>query len=104
MNLSSSSLFIKINEATTVASVYALAAFMGGDAAHVGTSSTNAVGLANSFEFVNNLINITTGAALTARPAGNGVVPQAAIYTLGNILSSCVNSDGTGTPCGALFA
>jgi hypothetical protein len=48
--------FITINEVTTVASVYALAAFMGGDAAHVGTSSTNAVGLANSFALVNNLV------------------------------------------------
>jgi hypothetical protein len=97
-------LFISINETTTVASVYALSAFMGGDATHVGTSSTNAVGLANSFEAVNNLVNITTGAALAKTPAGNGVAPQGAIDTLGNILSACVNSDGTGAPCGGLFA
>jgi hypothetical protein len=50
-------LFISINETTTVASVYSLSAFMGGDATHVGTSSTNAVGLANAFEAVNNLVN-----------------------------------------------
>ena len=95
--------FISINEVTTVASVYALAAFMGGDATHLGTSSTNAVGLANSFQLVNNLVSTTSGAALSVTPAGNGTVPQAAINTLGNILASCVNSDGTGTPCGALF-
>jgi streptogramin lyase len=44
------------------------------------------------------------GAALAKTPAGNGVVSQCAINTLGNILSACVNSNGTGTPCGGLFA
>ncbi|HWW96180.1 MAG TPA: NHL repeat-containing protein [Edaphobacter sp.] len=96
--------FISINEVTTVASVYALAAFMGGDATHVGASGTNVIGLANSFGLVNNLVNTTTGAALMVTPAGNGTPPQAAINTLGNIVASCVNSDGTGTPCSALFA
>ena len=56
--------FISINEVTTVASVYALAAFMGGDVTHLGTSSTNAVRLANSFQLVNNLVSTTSGAAL----------------------------------------
>ena len=96
--------FISINEVTTVASVYALAAFMGGDATHVGTSSTNAVGLANAFQIVNNLVNTTTGAALSVTPAGNGTPPQAAINTLGNIVASCVNSTGTTGPCIALAA
>src|SRR5277367_6585530 len=41
--------FLTVNEVTTVASVYALAAFMGGDAVHLGTSNKNAMGLANSF-------------------------------------------------------
>ena len=95
--------FLTVNEVTTVASVYALAPFMGGDAAHVGTSSTNAMGLANSFALVNNLVNTSTGAALAATPAGNGVVPQGTINTLGNILASCVNSAGVGSPCSALF-
>ncbi len=96
--------FISINEVTTVASVYALAAFMGSDATHLGTSSTNAVGLANSFQMVNNLVNTTTGAALSVTPAGNGTPPQAAINTLGNIVASCVNSTGTTGPCIALAA
>jgi hypothetical protein len=94
--------FITINEVTTVASVYALAPFMGGDATHLGTSSTNAVGLANAFLTVNNLVNTTTGTALSVTPAGNGTPPQAAINTLANIVASCVNSDGTGSPCAAL--
>jgi hypothetical protein len=95
--------FLTINEVTTVASVYALAAFMGGDAVHLGTSNKNAMGLANSFALVNNLVNTATGTALAATPAGNGVVPQGTINTLGNILASCVNSTGVGSPCSALF-
>ncbi len=95
--------FIWINEVTTVASVYSLSAFMGGDATHVGASSTNAVGLANSFAMVNNLVSTATGAALATTPAGNGTAPQAAMNTLGNILAACVNSTGVGSPCSALF-
>ena len=93
---------ISINEVTTVASVYALSAFMDGDATHVGTSSTNTAGLANSFQLVNNLVNTATGAALPVTPAGNGTPPQATINTLANIVASCVNSDGAGTACTGL--
>ncbi|CAN5716318.1 hypothetical protein BH10ACI4_BH10ACI4_37080 [soil metagenome] len=95
--------FLSINEVTTVASVYALAPFMGADAAHIGASSTNAIGLANAFRLVKNLVDTTAGTALAATPAGNGVAPQTATNTLGNILASCVNSDGAGSPCTALF-
>jgi hypothetical protein len=95
--------FILIDEATTVASVYSLAPFMGGDATHLGTSSTNAVGMANSFALVNNLVNTTTGQALSATPSGNGVAPQTTLNTLANILAACVNSTGVGSPCSALF-
>jgi hypothetical protein len=94
--------FIGVNEVTTVASVYALAAFIGADAAHVGTSSTNAVGLSNAFQLVNNLVNTTTGTALATTPSGNGTVPQAAINTLANIIASCVNSTGIGGACATL--
>jgi hypothetical protein len=96
--------FVSVNEVTTVASVYALAAFMDGSAAHVGTSSTNATGLANSFELVNNMVNTGNGMALSVTSAGNGTVPQATINTLADILAPCINSDGTGAPCSALFA
>jgi len=94
--------FITINEVTTVASVYALSAFMGVNATQVGTSSTNVVGMANSFALVNNLVNTTTGTALAMTPSGNGTVPQAKINTLGNIVAACVNSNGTGTSCNEL--
>lgn len=96
--------FIFINEATTVASVYALSPFMGADVAHVGTSSTNVTGLANAFQMVNNLVSTMTGEALAATPAGTGTSPQTTVNTLANIVAACVNSDGTGTPCSGLFA
>ena len=69
---------------------------------HLGTSSTNAIGLANSFQAVNNLVNTATGGALAITPAGNGTAPQAKINTLANIVASCVNSTGIGNPCAAL--
>ena len=96
-------LFISIDEVTTVASVYSLAPFMGGDATHLGTSSANMVGLANSFALVNNLVNTTTGQALSATPSGNGVAPQTTLNALANVLAACVNSTGVGSPCSALF-
>jgi hypothetical protein len=96
--------FIWINEVTTVASVYAMSGFMAGDATHVGASNTNAIGIANAIGLVNNLVDPTAGAALTTTLAGNGTAPQTTINALGNVLAACVNSDGTGTACSALFA
>ena len=84
--------FITINEVTTVASVYALAAFMGGDASS-GDSCTNTIGLANSFQAVNNLVNTTAGSALAITPAGNGTAPQAKLNTLANIVA-CMREFG----------
>ena len=93
--------FIDIDEVTTVASVWALAPFLG-PGAQVGTSSTNAQGLANAFANANNLADLATGAAPgTSAPAG-AVIPVAKIYTLANIVAACINSDGT-TACKPLF-
>jgi hypothetical protein len=109
--------FITINEVTTVASAYALSGFMK-DYAHVGTSTGNYQGLANAMATVNNLVNIGTGVALSVTPAyatqATGTtpvtfassVPQAEIYTLANILASCVNTNGAGGSsgnCSGLF-
>lgn len=94
------SMFITINEVTTVASVYALAAFMDGSTNHVSASSANLSGLANAFQMVNSLVDTSTGMALP----GNGVARQATIDTLADILAACVNSNGTGAPCSTLFA
>src|SRR5208282_6420564 len=47
---------ININEVTTVATEFALAG-LSTDHLHVGTSSTNIVGLTNAFATVNNLVS-----------------------------------------------
>ncbi len=100
----SPSLFINLNEVTTVAAAYALTGFFSADAAHLGTSATNGAGLANAFNTSFNLVDLASGAALAETPANTAVVPQGTINALANLLSTCVNSDGTGTPCTDLFA
>ncbi len=106
----SSSTFIWIDEVSTVAAAYAFSGFAI-DATHVSSSGTAPAqtGIANAFANAANLANLSTGAALTATPAGNGIVPQTELNTLANILASCVNSAvaSTGPPnpstCYTLF-
>ena len=64
-----------LNEATTVASVYALAQFMTSGSTAVGSSSTNKSGLVNAFRTVTNLYDSETGKTRSTTPAGNGTVP-----------------------------
>ena len=105
-----------INEVTTVASVWALEPFMPSGGAlssgayqFVNSSSSNATaGLANAFAAVNNLVNITTGQALSTTPAGNGTAPQSEIDSLAGILNTCTATKGgavgDGSACSALFS
>ncbi len=107
--------FVFVDEVTTVATAYSLAGFMT-NSTSVGTSSTNAIGLTNAFATFNNLVNLNTGQALTVTPAYatapanaspdvfNSIVPYDSINTLADVLSSCVNTDGTGSGCSSLFA
>jgi hypothetical protein len=102
-DLTSSSFFV-INELTTVAAVWSLSPFML-DYAHIGTSSANAQGLANAFATAQSLVNIHTGKAPGTAPT-IALVNSAEINTLGSILASCVNSNGSTSPsagCGRLF-
>jgi hypothetical protein len=98
--------FIQINEVTTIAAAYAMAGFAT-DATHVSSSGTPLAqtGIANAFANATNLADITTGAALTTTPAGNGTVPTANINTLADILASCINSTGSAsTSCSTLLS
>jgi streptogramin lyase len=97
----SSSTAVVLNEVTTVASMAALSAFYS-NGGNVGTSSTNAVGLANAFGTANQLANMTTGSSPGASlPAGLSI-PSAKINTLADILNSCTGSAG-GSVCTALL-
>jgi hypothetical protein len=95
---------IVVNEVTTVAAAYAMAGFAT-DATHVSSSGSPLAqtGIANAFANAANLVDLATGAALTATPAGNGTVPQSEINTLANSLAACVGSTNAAS-CSTLFA
>jgi hypothetical protein len=105
---------VVINEVTTVGSAWALSPFAANPLKtglnaylNIGASSTNAVGLANAFMAVNNLVDISMGQARFEVPAGNATVAYAEINALADILNACVDSKGgqasDGSVCGALF-
>ena len=105
-----------IDEVTTVATEYALAGFSTGYL-NVGSSSTNVTGLDNAFATVQNLVNLSSGQALTATPGYAAtvtssspdtyysVVPFDTINALANVLASCVNTAAsTSAACTSLFS
>jgi len=101
----SSTLFVVVNEVSTIAMAYAVEAYIS-DPTHISSPNTALAqaGIANAFATVANLEDLSTGLALTTTPGGNGTVPQAEIYALANILAACVNSTGpTSTECTTLF-
>jgi streptogramin lyase len=91
----SPTLYIVINEVTTIAAAYSFAGFAT-DATHVSSSGTPLAltGIANAFANAANLASINSGNALTTTPAGNGTVPQVLINTLADLLAGCVNTTG----------
>jgi streptogramin lyase len=100
------SINLNVNEVTTVAAAWSLSRFMSSPTI-AGTSSSNAAGLASAFANSGNVANIASGnlPGLTL-PAG-ATLPTSEIYTLADILSTCVNSDGNltqGSACQKLFA
>ena len=90
-----------VNEATTAASVWALAPFMSAGG-NVGASCTNTTGLDNAFTTANELVNATTGASPGAGLPSTLAVPTAKLNTLANALASCTASSG-GSACTPLF-
>jgi streptogramin lyase len=102
-NLTAST-FIYIDEVTTVASVYALAPFMStGGGTKLGTTSTNAQGLASAFATVNNLVNTAQGTAPGPNLPSGATAPTAELNTLADLLSLCVNTSGLAGVCTTLF-
>jgi hypothetical protein len=102
-DLTASSSFV-INELTTVSAVWALAPFMV-DYAHIGTSPANVQGLTKAFATAQALVDIKTGKT-PGSSATIAAIPTVEINTLGQILASCVNSNGSTAAtagCGRLF-
>jgi hypothetical protein len=103
-NLAATVPYISINELTTVATIYALAGFMS-DPIHVSSADApgSIQGVANAFAAVNSLVDIATGTVLSQNLHGNGVIPQAKLDTLANILVPCINSTNLTDGCTTLF-
>ena len=88
-----------INEATTVAAVYALQAFYAYGS--FGATATNLTGLTNAFATAATLANPATGMTTgTALPA-NGYSPAPRINSLANALNACVVN---ASACAGLYA
>jgi hypothetical protein len=99
-----SSTVVDLDEITTVGAAYVLSPFIGAGGS-IGSASDSASlqAIANAFAFVNDMVNISTGTALTITPAGDNV-PQTKIDTLADVLVPCVNSTGpTSSDCSTLF-
>lgn len=98
--------FINVNELTTVATVWALAPFMTG-IANIGSSSTNAAGLADAFAAINQVVTTANGTLPGPTLPAGATLPTAEINTLGDILEPCINSGGgtagDSSSCGKLF-
>jgi hypothetical protein len=96
-----------INEATTVASVYALNDFIV-DETYVGSDHTSSSGIAAAFATANDLVDSVTGLVRARTVSELGVVPAAKINTLASLLSSCAQTAGAvtgdGSPCDELAA
>jgi len=97
---------VVINEASTIATAYALAGFAT-DATHISSSGTALAqtGIANALANAGNLyaINGSSNGANALTQWGNGTVPQAEINSLANSLAVCVNAPSS-TQCVTLFA
>jgi PKD repeat protein len=95
-----------VNEVTTIAAAYALAGFAT-DAIHISSSGSSLAqtGVANAFFNAGNLVDTSSGGARSTTIGGLGVVPNATINTLANILNSCTNASGpSSTTCSTLFS
>jgi sugar lactone lactonase YvrE len=98
--------YVWVNEVSTVAAAYALSGFAT-DATHVSSSGTAQaqVGVANAFGNAANISSLAAGVAYAYTPATNGIVPQAEMNTLADILAACVGSGAANSSvCTTLFA
>ena len=119
--------FVYLNEVSTVATAYTFQPFTttaNNDAWHIGSSgSTQALlGIANAANTAAQIYNIQGSSTLISTsydgeghlanvltPAGNGIIPQATVDTLANILANCVDSAPTAVnqltaQCNTLFS
>ena len=89
-----------IDEATTVASAWALSQFLSADGM-LGASATNSAGLANGVLMAQALVSVSTGMAPGVGFGTTVAPPTAKLNTLADLLSGCA---ARGSGCAALLA
>jgi hypothetical protein len=108
--------YVYVNEVSTAAAAFAFQGFTlptNNDAIHIGSSGTaqSLLGIENAALTAgqlydiqgSNLSTVYAGEGHIARAnttAGNGIVPQTLLNSLGNILAACVDSKNTSTTIG----
>ena len=91
-----------VNELTTVAAAYAFAGYSS-DATHLASSGSSLarLGLTNAGLTSSNLVSLSTGLPVAS---STGVTrPVATLYTLANMLATCVNGTTGNSNCGTLL-
>jgi streptogramin lyase len=103
-NSLTSSLHIVVDEATTIATAWSMAQFLGAGG-QIGATATNSSGLALAAATAANLVDAVTGTAPGATFPITGTAPLAKINTLANVLNACIVSSGpSSTACTQLYA
>src|ERR1035441_9250007 len=100
------STYVFVNEATTIASVFPFIQFMT-SYTNLGFGSSDASQFESAFSQVSEFVDTTNGTSPGPNlPPGDGA-DTTKLYTLSNIVSTCINSPGgvagDGSPCGNFF-
>jgi hypothetical protein len=98
--VTASSQFV-INEVTTAAAAWSLSQFLA-PGANLGSSATNAQGLANAQATLANLANLTAGTSPGAAFPATGTSPAPRINSVANLLHTCTAATSS-TACSSLF-
>jgi hypothetical protein len=91
-----------IDEATTVATAYAMAQFISGE--NIGATATNSSGLLLAAATAANLVNATTGVAPGASFPSTGTAPIAKLNSLASLLNACVVATAASSSCTNLYS
>jgi streptogramin lyase len=95
---------VVVNEATTVAAVWAMAPFLA-TGAQIGATATNTSGIALAAATATSLVNQATGKAPGASFSVTGTAPTLQLNALANVLNACNASSGaSSSACTQLFS
>jgi hypothetical protein len=89
-----------VDEATTIAAVYALGPFYSAGG-NIGATASNSIGLSNAFATAASLTDPVTGTSPGSMLPANAASPAARVNSLANILNACV---GSASACSALYS